>query len=83
MRHLTIPQAIKLARNSKAVVEVQHQNPQLVLHVIKEHWPNVDWVENPDGIISVFGYSIEELGDKESWTILIRPLEGLNGGITQ
>jgi hypothetical protein len=73
MRHLTIPQAIKLARNSKAVVEVQHQNPQLVLHVIKEHWPNVDWVENPDGIVSVFGYSAAESARNEAWNILIRP----------
>jgi hypothetical protein len=73
MRHLTIPQAIKLARNSQAVVDIQHQNPELALREIMEYWPNVNWVENPDGVISVFGYSATDLEDTESWSRLIRP----------
>ena len=73
MRHLTIPQAIKLADESKVVVEVQHNYPQLALLAIKEHWPDLEWVESPDGIISVFGYSSSSPERKESWSILIRP----------
>jgi hypothetical protein len=64
MRHLTIAQAIKLANDSKAVVDIRHQNPELALREIMEYWPNVNWVENPDGIVSVIGYSDEKIGRK-------------------
>jgi hypothetical protein len=73
MHHLTIPQAIKLARNSQAVVDIQHHSPELALREIMEYWPNVDWLEIPDGIVSVLGHSSQELNERPAWEMLIRP----------
>ncbi len=65
MHHLTIPKAIKLARNSQAVLDIRHHSPLVALREIRNLWPYVDWVENPDGIVSVFGYSTADLAGKE------------------
>lgn len=72
-RSVSVPEAVALAHNGKSIVEISHGNPRLIVTEVRRLWGNIDWIEGPDGIISVFGYSTTELDRKEAWSMLIRP----------
>ncbi|TVQ99597.1 MAG: hypothetical protein EA399_06900 [Desulfovibrionales bacterium] len=72
-RKLAVAQVIKLANDSKAIVNVSHRHPQLILYEIRKCWENVHWTENSDGIMSVLGYSNEDQQGRADWSISIVP----------